>query len=112
MQALIKKGLIPILIKELSVYVKANKTYHTHPEETKIQSIDIDTRPSICTSPVGPYCMSPTTSAGATYSPPKDNNIATNTYSPDYSPVCESFDTESINADESKSDISDFFQVK
>lgn len=111
LQALVKKGLIPLLIKDLSLYVKANKIYHTQSDETKIQSFDIDTSPSICTSPAGTSCMSPS-SARTTCSPPKDDNIATNTYSPDYSPVCESFDTESINADESKSDISDFIEVK
>jgi len=36
------------------------------------------------------------------------DNIATDSYSPYYSPVCESFDNESINADESKSDVSEY----
>lgn len=36
------------------------------------------------------------------------NIITTDSNSPYYSPVCESFDNESVNADESESDVSDF----
>lgn len=88
LQALIKKGLIPLLIKELSLYVKMHQICHTHPDMTKIQSIDTST--SNCTSLAGSSSMGPTTSAiEVTCSPPKDDNIATNGCVSDCSLVCE-----------------------
>ncbi|CAI6364543.1 unnamed protein product [Macrosiphum euphorbiae] len=57
-------------------------------------------------------CASPTTTydhdASPIWTTPKDDNIATDSHSPYYSPVCESLDIESVNADDSKSDVSDF----
>ncbi|VVC25998.1 Hypothetical protein CINCED_3A016625 [Cinara cedri] len=110
LKALIKKNLIPLLIKDLSLYVKSNKVLHVREDESKVQSFNTNSSPSICTSPARTSSMSPITSNKTTYSPLKDDNITTNTNSPDYSPVCESFDTESVNADESKSDISDIIE--
>lgn len=65
---------------------------HTHPGITKIQSVDTPTSSS----------TSPTTSARAACSPPKDDNNATNACSSDCSSVCESFYTGSVNADKPK----------
>lgn len=100
---MVEKGLIPMLIKLLSLYVKTNKMLHMCPLEMKAKSID----PSIFVS-----CASPTATyehdASPIWTPPKDDNIATDSHSPYYSPVCESFDIESVNADDSKSDVSDF----
>lgn len=88
----------------------------------------IETRPS--TSSSFTSHASPTNSSGMSPSipptiddnigsdscltPPINYNIITvDSYSPYYSPVCESFDNESINADESESDVSDYeVQVK
>jgi len=100
---MVEKGLIPMLIKLLSLYVKTNKMPHMCPLEMKAKAIDT----SIFVS-----CASPTTTyehdASPIWTPPKDDNIATDSHSPYYSPVCESFDIESVNADDSKSDVSDF----
>lgn len=102
---MVKRGLIPILIKNLSSYIEANKTPHPCPYEVKTKSLDTSTTFSSCASPAGSSGMSP---IRASWTPLMDDNIATNSYSPYYSPVCESFDNESINADESKSDVSDY----
>lgn len=104
-QTMVKRGLIPILIKNLSSYIQANKTPHSCPYEVKTKSLDTSLTFATCASPAGSSGMSP---IRTNWTPFMDDNIATDSYSPYYSPVCESFDSESINADESKSDVSDY----
>lgn len=104
-----KQGLIPILIKNLSSYIETNKIPHLC--RTKMEHKFIDT-PFLfvgCTSPSGSSSMSPRSPIRVNWTPPKeDDNIPNYCHSPNYSPVCESFDNESINGDESKSDVSDY----
>ncbi|KAF0758163.1 BTB/POZ domain-containing protein, partial [Aphis craccivora] len=100
---MVERGLIPMLIKLLSLYVKTNKMPHMCPLEMKAKSIDSSIFVS-CASPTATYEHD----ASPIWTPPKDDNIATDSHSPYYSPVCESFDIESVNADDSKSDVSDF----
>lgn len=101
---MVEKGLIPMLIKHLSLYVKSNKMPHKCPLESTAKSLDSSALVS-CASPTPTYNASPI------WTPPKDDNIATDSHSPYYSPVCESFDNESVNADDSKSDVSDYEEV-
>jgi len=101
------KGLIQILINNLVSYVQKHKINH------RCEIIDkpppIDTSPfDNSTSPASSSSMSPNIPLIENWSPNMDDNIVTNSDSPCYSPVCESFDNESINGDESKSDISDY----
>lgn len=93
-----------MLIKNLSAYLQANKIPHTF--KIKSKSLDISSLVN-CASPPGSSNMSPILPIRTSWTPPMDDN-ATDSYSPYYSPVCESFDSESINADESKSDVSDY----
>jgi len=101
LQKMVEKGLIPMLIKHLSLYVKTNKMPHKCPLEMKCKSVDSSILNN-CASPIATYDASPV------WTPPIDDNVATDSHSPYYSPVCESFDNESVNADDSKSDVSDF----
>lgn len=103
---MIKKGLISILVQHLSLFIQANKT--SHPDVLEKKSELLDTTAFVrCASPTDSTCTNRPISV-TSWSPPVDDNIATDSYSPVYSPVCESFDSESINADESKSDVSDY----
>lgn len=97
-----------MLVTNLSSYIQENKITHPCPFEAKTQSLDTTTSFVSCASPARSSSMSPNNSTRTDWTPPKEDNIATDSYSPCYSPVCESFDNESINADESKSDVSDY----
>lgn len=103
------KGLIPLLIQNLSSYIQANKMPDPCPIDIKSKPLDTSSNDG-STSPAGSSgMMSPHFSAREVFTPiTVDGNVATNSHSPYYSPVCESFDNESINSDESKSDISDY----
>lgn len=106
---MVKDGLILMLMKNLSTYIQANKKPHPCPSEVKPKSLDTSSTYLVsCASPAGSSGMSPNLSARTSYTPPLDENIATDLYSPYYSPVYESFDNESINTDESESNVSDF----
>jgi len=101
------KGLIQILINNLVSYVQEHKINHKC--EIICKPPPTDTLPfDNSTSPASSSGMSPNIPLIENWSPTMDDNIVTNSYSPCYSPVCESFDNESINGDESKSDISDY----
>lgn len=102
-----KKGLVSMLVKNLSSYIQANKIYFPCLLDKKAKSSNSSSFIS-CASPAGSSGMSPSSPAARSWTPPINENIATDSYSPYYSPVCESFDNESINADESKSDVSDY----
>lgn len=104
---MVKKGLISILVQNLSLFIQANKTSHPDVLDKKFELLDT-TSFVRCASPADSTCTSRPISVTTSWSPPMDDNIATDSYSPVYSPVCESFDSESINADESKSDVSDY----
>jgi len=105
---MIKDGLILMLMKNLSTYIQANKTPHPCPSEVKLKSFDTSSTFVSCASPAGSSGMSPNLPARTSCTPPLDESIATDSYSPYYSPVCESFDNESSNTDESESNVSDF----
>ncbi|XP_050436838.1 uncharacterized protein LOC126843379 [Adelges cooleyi] len=105
LEEMVKKGLISMLIKNLSSYIEANKMPNLCPPETKTQSQS--TLSFVSYSPAGSSGMSPYSPPARSLTPPINENIATDSYSPCYSPVCGSFDGESINAD-SRSDISDY----
>lgn len=106
------KGLITLLIKNLSSHIQENKMPYPCPIDIKTKSLD---NPPFdgSTSPAGSSgTMSPNLSVREVFSTIiVDDNVASNSYSPYYSPVCESFDNESINSDESKSDMS-IYDVK
>lgn len=106
---MVKKGLVSILIKNLSLYIQARKISVLCQSETNIKPTETkaSTAGSIC--PVTP--ISKPTSLKENWTSSKEDTI--DSHSPYYSPVCESFENESFNADESKSDVSDFeSQVK
>lgn len=108
---MVKKGLVPILIKNLSLYIQARKISDLCRSEIIIKSDDTETLAvgSIC--PTTPLPKS--TPLNESWTSLKEENITIDSHSPYYSPVCESFENESLNADESKSDVSDFeLQVK
>ncbi|XP_050531990.1 uncharacterized protein LOC126900369 isoform X2 [Daktulosphaira vitifoliae] len=106
LEEMVKKGLISLLIKNLSSYIQANKMPNLCPPESKIKP-QTSTSFVSCASPAGSSGMSPSSPPTRSWTPPISEN-ATNSYSPCYSPVCESFDGESNNADESNSSISDY----
>lgn len=104
-----QKGLIVMLIRNLSLYIQSNKCYFPcHSNEKLPKPSSNITLCVCCTSPAGSSGMSPSSPTARSFTPPINENITTEPYSPYYSPVCESFDNESINADESKSDVSDY----
>jgi len=104
---MVSKGLIQILINNLISSVQKHRIDHLQSElrcKPPTDTLSFDNS----ASPAGSSSMSPNIPMIEDWSPTMDDNIITNSYSPCYSPVCESFDNESINSDESNSDISDY----
>lgn len=106
-----KQGLIPILIKNLSSYIETHKIPHLCRIKMEPKPLDTTSLFVSCASPSGSSSMSPSSPVRVSWTPPKEdrlNKIPNYCPSPNYSPVCESFDSESINGDESKSDTSEY----
>lgn len=104
---MVSKGLIQILVNNLTSCVQQHKIYHVHRSEIKCKPPLGASPVDNSASPPGSSGMSPRIPVIETGTLNMDDNIVTNSYSPCYSPVCESFDNESIG-DESNSDISEY----
>jgi hypothetical protein len=108
---MVKKGLVSILIKNLSLYIQSHKVSALCQPETNIKSNETK---ALTVGTIGSDTpILKQTPLKENWTSSKEDDITIDSHSPYYSPVCESYENESFNADESKSDVSDFeLQVK